>query len=283
MIQLLQKTFPYNHWQCIDSETGDRLRVVPERGGLITEWKCNGKEILYFDLDRFETKGKSVRGGIPILFPICGNLPDDEFSLPQGTFRIKQHGFARELPWKIKSLEDQKGLSLTLFDNDKTRKSYPFLFSLEVQARIYKNTLEIKTFVHNRGKEKMPFTFGLHPYFKFCDFQNVSFEGLSETCMNHLDMSLSSTQKQLEQLSEGVDFLASTKGYVSAMDLKTGKSVRMLNKFPMDLAVIWTDPPREMVCLEPWTSPRSSLKSGERRLFVEPLATQELICRFVSN
>ena len=72
-IFLAQKSHPYKHWEYLDSLTGDRLRLVPERGGLITEWRCNGKEMLYFDLDRFLSTNKSVRGGIPVLFPICGD------------------------------------------------------------------------------------------------------------------------------------------------------------------------------------------------------------------
>ena len=41
----------------------DRLLVVPERGGLITGWRCNGVEWLYLDVQRFADPSKSVRGG----------------------------------------------------------------------------------------------------------------------------------------------------------------------------------------------------------------------------
>ena len=68
-----RKNEPYTHWEYINIEDKSRLRIVPERGGLITEWRCKGKEILYFDQERFLDKDKSVRGGIPILFPICGD------------------------------------------------------------------------------------------------------------------------------------------------------------------------------------------------------------------
>ena len=73
-LALSQKDYPYKHWEYKDVNTGNRLRIVPERGGLITEWLCNGKNILYFDLDRFQLSDKSIRGGIPILFPICGDF-----------------------------------------------------------------------------------------------------------------------------------------------------------------------------------------------------------------
>jgi len=50
------------------------IKFCPERGGVITNWVSDGNEILYFDETRFMDKKKSIRGGIPILFPICGNL-----------------------------------------------------------------------------------------------------------------------------------------------------------------------------------------------------------------
>ena len=50
------------------------IKFCPDRGGVITNWVSDGKEILYFDEKRFIDKTKSIRGGIPILFPICGNL-----------------------------------------------------------------------------------------------------------------------------------------------------------------------------------------------------------------
>ena len=86
-------------WRFSDPASGDSLTVVPERGGLVTGWCCGGEEILYFDAERFADPAKSVRGGIPVLFPICGNLPGDVLSLPQGSFPLAQHGFARDLPW----------------------------------------------------------------------------------------------------------------------------------------------------------------------------------------
>ena len=52
-VTFLKKDFPYSHWQIIEVDTGDYVCIVPERGGLITEWYCNGREILYFDLERY--------------------------------------------------------------------------------------------------------------------------------------------------------------------------------------------------------------------------------------
>ena len=78
ILSLLEKNSPYKHWEYLNLDTGDFLRIVPERGGLITSWVCNNQEILYFDQLRFGDLSKSVRGGMPILFPICGDLPENK-------------------------------------------------------------------------------------------------------------------------------------------------------------------------------------------------------------
>jgi galactose mutarotase-like enzyme len=50
MLQFVEA--PYPCW-LFTATSGDQLRVVPERGGLITGWQCNGEDRLYFDADRF--------------------------------------------------------------------------------------------------------------------------------------------------------------------------------------------------------------------------------------
>jgi galactose mutarotase-like enzyme len=69
----------YLTYTLADEDASSSLEVVPERGGMITRWQICGQDILYLDADRFADPGLSVRGGIPILFPICGNLPDNAF------------------------------------------------------------------------------------------------------------------------------------------------------------------------------------------------------------
>lgn len=66
---LLQRTLPYPHWEFSAPVSSgapgspDLLRLVPERGGLLTAWRCNGRELLYLDADRFADPALSVRGG----------------------------------------------------------------------------------------------------------------------------------------------------------------------------------------------------------------------------
>lgn len=278
-----QQSAPYPHWEFVHASSGDRLRVVPERGGLLTEWLCNGREMLYFDQERFADPAKSIRGGIPVLFPICGNLPNDRLPLASGDFTLKQHGFARDLPWQIALLSDQSGVMLTLSDCAETRKAFPFAFRIQMEVRPLSAALEISIRITNTSEsvsEPMPFSFGLHPYFKVSDLSSTAVEGLPERCFNHLEMAEADTAMQLARLTQGIDFLTHASGPVTLVDEQDGTRVQLQHHEPMDLTVAWTDPPRAMVCLEPWTGPRQALISGDRKLVLGVGESSLLSCRY---
>ena len=278
-----QQSAPYAHWEFVHPSSGDRLRIVPERGGLVSEWLCNGREVLYFDQERYADPAKSIRGGIPVLFPICGNLPDDSLPLASGSYPLKQHGFARNLPWTLELLEDQSGVRLGLVDTADTRAAYPFAFRVQMDVRPVASALEIVTTVFNTseaGGEAMPFSFGLHPYFNVTDLAQTQLEGLALRCLNHLEMADAETASQLSRLPDGVDFLTRPAGPVTLVDSAAGTRLQLQHQEPMDLTVVWTEPPRPMVCLEPWTGPRQALISGDRKLELAAGQSITLTCRY---
>jgi galactose mutarotase-like enzyme len=268
-VDLVHRDQPYPHWE-YGNEAGDLLRVVPERGGLVTGWRCGGKELIYLDLERFLDPTQSVRGGIPILFPICGGLPNNILPLPQGNFPLGQHGFARQLPWQLTALEDGQGIALELVDSESTRASYPFNFLLRLELRLVPGALEIAATVNNRSEDSMPFSFGLHPYFNLSNLKSARFEGLPERCLNHLSMADAQTAEQMGRLDDGVDLLVRPSGDVRLLDPDANLALDLQLSTPLNLAVIWTEPPRQMVCLEPWTGPRQALISGDGKLEVAP-------------
>ena len=108
------------------------IKFCPGRGGVITNWISDGKEILYFDEKRFMDKKKSIRGGIPILFPICGNLSTTNSVFGIDYLQLTQHGFARDLPWQYSF--NEKSLCLFLNESKKTKKYYPFDFELRIEV-----------------------------------------------------------------------------------------------------------------------------------------------------
>jgi galactose mutarotase-like enzyme len=273
------RSTPYPHWEFSNAE-GDQLRMVPERGGLVTGWRCDGRELLYLDLERFLDPAQSVRGGVPVLFPICGGLPNNTLPLPQGNFNLGQHGFARQMPWQLSALDDGQGIALELNDDPTSRAAYPFAFLLRMELRLEAGALAIRTTVLNRSADPMPFSFGLHPYFNLTNLNSARFEGLPDQCLNHLSMAETSTASQMARLNDGVDLLVRPEGHVRLVDPEAGISLELELSAPMDLAVIWTEPPRRMVCLEPWSGPRQALLSGDHKLELEPGASCLLETRY---
>ena len=277
---LRQQTIPYSHWEFLHPTSGDRLRLIPERGGLVSGWRCGDREVLYFDEERYADPSKSIRGGVPVLFPICGNLPDDRLEVDGLDHTLPQHGFARDLPWQLQLLDDQSGVRLSLGSSADTLKAYPFSFLLEMEVRPAADALEIITSIFNRGNRPMPFSFGLHPYFQVNDLGQTRLTGLPGHCLNHLEMADASTADQLACLPQGVDFLCQPAGPVTLIDDSNGRQLQLQHQAPLDLTVVWTEPPRRMVCLEPWTGPRQALISGDRKLELAPAAVQTLHCRY---
>lgn len=275
---------PYPHWLYTHPSCGDALRLVPERGGLVTGWRSGGREWLYLDEARFADPALSVRGGIPVLFPICGNLPGDRLPLPQGDGILHQHGFARDLPWSLEPLADGQGVALTLLDDPTTRAAYPFAFSLRLELRLAPGRLTIDACVSHTGPPEapaMPFSLGFHPYFQVGDPAAVQVVGLQERCFDHLSMGEAATADQLERLGAGVDFLGRpVASEVTLLDPAAGTSLSLEITPPLDRVVVWTDPPRPMVCLEPWSGPRGALLSGDGRLALQPGESQRLACRY---
>ena len=278
---LTRQGAPFPHWQ-FTAVSGDQLRVVPERGGLLVGWRCGGEERLYFDAERFADPSKSVRGGIPVLFPVCGNLPDGALVLPQGRFPMAQHGFARDLPWQLAALDSGDGIRLTLSDSPVTHSAYPFRFQLSLDYQLEADALAIRAVVEHRAGAAeagpMPFAFGLHPYLQVASLAKARVDGLPERCWDHLTTAEAATAEQLARLEQGVDLRVTWPagaGLAPRVCTGTGAAVELQMQPPFAHAVLWSDPPRPMLCLEPWSAPR-----GELGLQLQPGERCELRCRY---
>jgi len=244
------------------------IKFCPERGGVITNWVADGKEILYFDKKRFMDKTKSIRGGIPILFPICGNLNTSSSVFGKDYLQLMQHGFARDLRWQYSLNQNEQSLCLYLNESKKTKKYYPFDFELKIEVILKINCLEFEIKICNKTDIGMPINFGLHPYFNVSDFKNLEFIDNPLNCQNQEKNIISNTLDELNNIHLGVDLLMYTSGRSAFRDKVFKREVTLNHPYPFDLGVIWSDPPRRMICLEPWTSPRNSFVDGFRKIMI---------------
>ena len=251
------------------------IDFCPRRGGIITNWVLNNNQILYFDKKRFTDTSKSIRGGIPILFPICGNL-ESKSLFGDNFLDLMQHGFARDQEWTYGFNQSKNTLSLTLSDNKITRKYYPYHFELKIELTLSNETLIFNIQIFNKSNTTMPVNFGLHPYFNISNFNNVKFIDYPKCCLNQKNNNLVKTENLLKNLIKGIDLLMYSSGSTSFIDYGLKRKITLTNPSPFDISVIWSDPPRKMLCMEPWTSPRNSLANGFRKIEIKPNSSQKL-------
>ncbi len=105
-------------------------------------------------------------------------------------------------------------------------------------------------------------------------------EGLPETCLDHLTMATASTADQMQQLASGIDLLVRPTGSIRLVDEAAGSTLELQLSHLFDLVVLWTEPPRPMICIEPWSGPRQALLTGDRKLELAPGTSTQLNTRY---
>lgn len=257
-----------------DQEVHSRIEVVPERGGIVSRWRVQGQDILYLDEERFANPELSIRGGIPILFPICGNLPNNLYVHQSKSYNLKQHGFARDLPWEVvnSSTADCASLTLQLDSNDKTRTVYPFDFQLQFTYKLKGHHLTLEQTYRNLSDEVMPFATGLHPYFWVTDKQQISLDIPATQGQDHITKSPFTFTGAFDLDQEEVDAALKpiSRNHASLLNRRRNWKITIKYSEIYSTLVFWTVQGKEYCCLEPWSSPRNALNTKENLIYLEP-------------
>lgn len=138
-------------------------------GGLTTTIKAHGAELCSLKDGTTEfvwQAGPEWPRHAPLLFPIVGRLARDELRHRGNTYRMTQHGFARDnrFAWAERS---ERRCALVLEDSETTRALYPFAFRLTVIYALDAAGLDLTLTIANTGKETLPASIGGHPAFKW--------------------------------------------------------------------------------------------------------------------
>lgn len=254
-----------------------RAIVAPARGAIVTRWSVAGEELLFLDEGTFLDPSKNVRGGIPVLFPAPGKLPGDRWSHAGRSGAMKQHGFARTLPWTIVAEHEDDGAALVtrLVSDAATRAQYPWDFVVTLSFRVRARSLRIDHRVEaaETNDRPMPFGFGFHPYFAVPDDEKRAttletsatraFDNVRKTTIDLVGLDLTAEELDLHLLDHGCS--------ESAIAWNQGTTrVRVRASEGYDRWVIWTLAGKDFVCLEPWTSPGGALATGEGLVSLAP-------------
>jgi galactose mutarotase-like enzyme len=249
--------------------------VVPSRGALITHWQARGRPQLYLDESTLADPTKNVRGGVPLLFPSPGKLENGRWARAGKSGAMKQHGFARDLPWTV-AIQSESKLTLTLVSDDATRAVYPWDFHLTLRIVLDDATLRLELHTANTGAEEMPFGFGIHPYFHVTDKAHATisthatkaYDNVTKQTGPFRGFDLANGETDLHLLDHGSTESTLKRGDEGAVTVRTSPDFGRW--------VVWTLPGKEFVCLEPWTAPGNALNTGDGLLKLMPGASSDL-------
>lgn len=244
--------------------------VTLSNGNLSVEISENGAEMKRITVggkERLWSGDPSYWSGTaPVLFPICGGLPDDKFTYGGKEYTLKKHGFARHMIFEAEKVSDISAVFL-LKSSKETLKMYPWDFELRVSYTLRGTAVKIEYEVKNLSDGTMYASLGAHEAYACADgIENydVIFEKKETLDACVLDGNLISEKTRriitdTDTLPLYTEFFAvdalvfkSLKSrFATLRNRVTGESVS-LEFGGFDYFLIWTKPGAGYICLEPW-------------------------------
>ncbi|WP_238162521.1 aldose epimerase [Cohnella sp. AR92] len=260
-------------YELTDSSTESRVLVCPERGGIVIGCQLGGKELLYLDRATFLDPAANIRGGIPILFPICGQLVGGQYEWEGETYKMRNHGVARTSAWEVieESAEGGASLTLGLKSNEETRASYPFDFELRFTYRLTEGKLSIEQSYRNLSDRGMPVQTGFHPYFATGENKKLRYSSDATKYLDYNDNAVKPFQGEVD-LSALVESVALLDARTASVSFPLGEegTVRLDYSPEFDKVVLWSVQGKPFVCVEPWTALNEALNHKEGLRILNP-------------
>ncbi|MEJ6400645.1 aldose 1-epimerase family protein [Nicoliella lavandulae] len=100
----------------------------------------------------------------PVLFPIVGRLKNDQYEYNGQKYSLGQHGFARDMEFKLHEQTDDS-ITMALTADSETKTMFPFDFTLLVKYTLDQQTVRVNLTVINNDQREMFFSVGAHPAF----------------------------------------------------------------------------------------------------------------------
>ncbi len=210
----------------------------------------------------------------PILFPFVGKVKDGEYRHNSISYKMGQHGFARDMEFFcISEKEDEIWFGLDA--TEETKQKYPFEFHLEVGYQLIENTLRVMWKVVNPSeREELYFSIGAHPAFlcpieegtKRSDYflqmnakESVSYYSpdlqLGLRLLEKCELKLEDGRCQMKDGFFGIDTYIIEENQVSEVALVTPDGRPYVTvSFDAPLVGIWSPEAKQapFVCIEPW-------------------------------
>ena len=151
--------------------------VISLQGAHVLSWQPFGHdEVIWLSDNANFSRGKSVRGGIPVCWPWFG--PNEMNSA------FPAHGFARTVLWRVISTRQlpDGGTQITFeLDTSKTDEKYHHMWPMATLVQYcitISKTLTLELTTYNHCEHSITIGQALHTYFKVDDVRKVSVFGL---------------------------------------------------------------------------------------------------------
>lgn len=238
----------------------------------------------------------------PVLFPIVGKLKDNHFNYQQQSYSLTQHGFARDMEFKLIK-QDEDSCELELRSTEQTKTNYPFDFIFRILYKLHGNKLSTTYHIINPSKNSLYFSVGAHPGFNCPLHASENFEDyyleferdvLQRTELLDGLRLQSKTELRLENgrlpISSALfdkDALVFENNQINHIHLGSKHSGRILSMSCEGWPYfgIWTKTDcREFICLEPWYGIADAQNSKQELLdkdgIIQLEAAGEFKCEF---
>lgn len=266
----------YDMIQLNEATTGSSVTLCPARGGIVTSHVVRGRELLYLDKHTFLDPNANIRGGIPVLFPISGQLQNGEYVWNGRTYQMRNHGVARTEPWEVLRTGDAGTASVTLglTSSPATLASYPFAFELEFTYLLKDGSLHILQKYRNLSREAMPMYPGFHPYF-IADRKAIAYATDAARIHDYNDHQDKPYKGSVDLggLVESVAFLDAREAAIAFRP--TDRTIRLRYSDAFKYIILWSVEGKPFVCVEPWMALTGELNRRQELVMVEPGETFE--------
>ena len=247
----------------------DLIVTISDIGAEMQSIKYKGQEYLWNGDETYWAERS------PILFPYVGRFTEGKYTLGGQVYEMDIHGFARRLRYHVKEQNPQK-IVFALYDTEKTRRSYPFSFALEIGCALKNGEIEISYHVENQSSDTMYFGIGGHPGFALpleegLEFSDYYLEFETKCCpdrIGHTETCFLSGENKPFELQDGRrlplchelfdDDAIVLQNMAGQVTIKTDKGQRKVKvSYPqMPYLGLWHAPKTQApyLCVEPWTS-----------------------------
>ncbi len=258
----------YNSVRLYDDNAGSYATIATEKGANLMQFFACGRELIYLAGDTINETPERVREGTPILFPTCGRTVNETYTLDGKEYKMSIHGFASGMAWEVvdASVENGASVTLSLKSNADTLAMYPFEFEVLYTFTLKGDKITINQKFKNLSDKKMPFSSGVHPYFKANNPESfVVLDGEKISFAEEID---------------------------SVFEVKTIPCVVFESGLGHQVTIVADDNYSKYVfyttlanfaCAEPWTAAPNAINTGEDLIWIDAKSEKELIVSFEAS